>query len=85
MGIGKDKLKQTAEWGRKISAYFELHKKYPEGKKQQCRKVKVALVLNRRGNVISVDVVEFSGDAGLRRAAIAMIRRSDPVPRRRRA
>src|SRR5206468_11388346 len=32
-GLGKDKQRLTADWGRKISAYFELHKKYPVDKK----------------------------------------------------
>jgi TonB family protein len=79
MGIGKDKLQETAKWGRKISAYFELHKKFPEGKKNGA-KVRVALVLNRRGNVLSANVVESSGDQAYDDAAIAMIHRSDPVP-----
>ena len=42
--------------------------------------VKVSLVLNRRGNVVSVDVREPSGDAAFDEAALSMIRRSDPVP-----
>jgi TonB family protein len=80
VGIGRDKLRLTADWGRKISAYFELHKRFPEGKNKSA-KVKVSLVLNRRGNVVSVDVTEPSGDPAFDKAAISMIRRSDPVPR----
>jgi TonB family protein len=80
IGIGKDKQKLTADWGRKISAYFELHKRYPQEKKNKSTTVKVALVLNRLGNVISVDVLESSGDVAFDEAAISMIRRSDPVP-----
>jgi periplasmic protein TonB len=80
VGIGKDKQKLTADWGRKISAYFEMHKRFPEGKKKSA-KVKVSLVLNRRGNVVSLGVAESSGDAAFDQAAISMIRRSDPVPR----
>jgi TonB family protein len=79
-GIGKDTLRLTADWGRKISAYFELHKRFPEGKNRSA-KVKVSLVLNRRGNVVSVDVTESSGDSAFDKAAVSMIRRSDPVPR----
>lgn len=78
-GIGKDKGKLTADWGRKITAIFELHKEYPEEKKRAAT-VKVSLVINRRGNVVSVDVVESSGDTAYDEAAISMIRRSDPVP-----
>ena len=28
-GLGKDKLKLMAEWGKKICATFKLHKRYP--------------------------------------------------------
>lgn len=79
-GLGKDKQKLTADWGRKISAYFKLHQKYPEGKKKEAT-VKVALLLNRLGNVLSVSVTQSSGDPAYDDAAISMIRRSDPVPR----
>ncbi len=79
IGIGKDKQRLTANWGRKISAYFELHKRYPKDKSKTAT-VKVNLVLNRRGNIVSVDVAESSGDAAFDEAALSMIRRSDPVP-----
>jgi periplasmic protein TonB len=81
LGIGKDILKLTADWNRKISAHFKLHQVYPEGKEPKSQKVKVSLVLNRKGNVLSVDVVESSGDEAFDTAAVSMIRRSDPVPR----
>ncbi|WP_315728648.1 MULTISPECIES: TonB family protein [unclassified Bradyrhizobium] len=80
VGIGKDKEKLTANWQRKISAYFKLHQRYPEGKKKAMT-VKLELVLNRLGKVLSVDVVESSGDVAYDEAAIAMVRRSDPVPK----
>jgi periplasmic protein TonB len=79
-GIGKDRLKLTADWGRRISAYFDLHKRYPQDRSKSA-KVKVSLVLNRRGNVVSADVAESSGDPVFDAAAVSMIRRSDPVPK----
>jgi periplasmic protein TonB len=80
IGIGKDKQKLTANWGRKISAYFELHKRFPENRSKSTT-VKVALVIDRRGHVVSVGVAESSGDNAYDDAAVSMIRRSDPVPR----
>ena len=80
-GIGKDKGRLTADWGRQISAYFELHKRYPKVKKNKTATVKVHLTLNRLGNVVQVGVLESSGDSAFDEAAIDMIRRSDPVPR----
>ena len=79
LGIGKDNSPLSRNWMKQISAYFELHKRYPQNK-SKATKVKVSLVLNRRGNVVSVDVLESSGDATFDDAAISMIRRSDPVP-----
>ena len=80
-GIGKDRHKLSADWGKQISAYFELHKRYPKVKKNRSASVKVSLTLNRLGNVLQVDVLESSGDTAFDEAAISMIRRSDPVPR----
>ena len=81
LGIGKDKGKIAADWGRQISAYFELHKRYPKVKRNKTATVKVHLTLNRLGNVVQVGVLESSGDVAFDDAAIDMIRRSDPVPR----
>src|ERR1700742_3131435 len=79
-GIGKDKLKLTANWGRKISAYFELHKRYPPDKSKNAT-VKVSLVISRLGKIISAAVAESSGDPVFDDEALAMIHRSDPVPK----
>lgn len=80
LGIGKDKLKLTAKWGRMISAYFELHKRYPKVERNKDAKVKVSLVLNRLGHVVSLAIAESSGDPLFDDEALSMIRRSDPVP-----
>lgn len=79
-GIGKDSLRLTADWNRKISAHLSAHKVNPEGKEPHNQTVKVSFALNRKGNVVSVDVVESSGDAAYDAAAIAMVHKSDPFP-----
>jgi protein TonB len=81
IGIGRDSLVLAAKWAKQISAYFELHKRYPKVEKAKAAKVKVNLVLNRLGHVVSLAVAESSGDALFDEAALDMIRRSDPVPR----
>ena len=81
IGIGRDNQRLAADWGRQISAYFELHKRYPKVEKTKAAKVKVSLVLNRLGHVMSLAVAESSGDPLFDEAALDMIRRSDPVPR----
>ena len=69
----------TAAWGKEISAYFELHKRYPKVQKQECEghgepgaQPAGACRVGRR--------LQWSGDALYDEAAISMIRRSDPVP-----
>ncbi len=81
IGIGKDNQMLTAKWAKRISAYFELHKRYPKVEKSKSALVKVNLVLNRLGHVVSLAIVESSGDPRFDEAALDMIRRSDPVPR----
>jgi protein TonB len=81
VGIGKDRQMLAAKWERQISAYFELHKRYPKIDRIKAAKVKVSLVLNRLGHVVSLGVAETSGDPLFDEAALDMIRRSDPVPR----
>jgi len=81
IGIGKDNQALAASWGKQISAYFELHKRYPKVEKSKALKVKVSLLLNRLGKVMSVGILESSGDPLYDAAAIDMIHRSDPVPR----
>ena len=68
LGIGKDKQRLAADWGRQISAYFELHKRYPKVKKNKTATVKVSLVLNRLGNVVQVGVLRILRRSRLRRS-----------------
>jgi periplasmic protein TonB len=81
IGIGKDKQRITAKWERQISAYFELHKRYPKTERIKDAKVKLSIVFNRLGHILSVEVAETSGDPLFDEAAMDMVHRSDPVPR----
>jgi len=81
LGIGKDKQMLSAKWAKQLSAYFELHKRYPKTDNVKAAKVTVNIVLNRLGHILSVAVAESSGDPLYDEAAMDMVRRSDPVPR----
>jgi TonB family protein len=80
-GLGKDKQRLSAEWGQRLSAHFKNHQINPDVPRVREAKVKVHLALNRLGRVLSVGVVESSGDRLYDEAALSMIRRSDPVPK----
>jgi protein TonB len=80
-GIGKDSQRLLAKWRGQLSAYLNLHKRYPEVKNARAATVKVGFVLDRMGHVVSMRVIEGSGDSAYDAAALEMIRKSDPVPR----
>jgi periplasmic protein TonB len=79
-GSGKSLQILQASWAAKLSAHFEKHKRSPVVPKFKNVKVLVNLTIDRLGHVISTSVVESSGDPAYDEAALAMIRRSDPVP-----
>lgn len=73
----KDRMRST--WQKELVAHLDRHKKYP-GDRFQSAAVMVGLVLDRSGHVVSTSIVKSSGDKAFDDAAIAMLRRSDPVP-----
>ena len=73
----KERMRQT--WQKELVAHLDRHKRYP-GERFQSAAVVVALVLDRSGHVVSSSIVKSSGDKAFDDAAIAMLRRSDPVP-----
>jgi periplasmic protein TonB len=79
-GIGKDAQKQIKKWRGQLSAYLNLHKHYPEVKNTKAVTVRVGFVIDRRGHVLSMRVIEGSGEPAYDDAALEMIRKSDPVP-----
>ena len=82
-GIGKDNHVLAAKWMKQISAYLELHLRYPKVPQRKDKEVTVmvALVLNRQGHVVSLGIANTSGDPLFDEAAMSMVHRSDPVPK----
>jgi len=81
IGLGKDTQKLKAKWESKIVGYIQSHLRYPSVRKDKTTTVKVRFVLDRLGHVLSVVVLQSSGDSVFDDAALATIRRSDPLPR----
>jgi periplasmic protein TonB len=61
-------------------AHFDKHKRYPVERALKSAEIVVSFALDRLGHVLSMSVVKGSGDAAFDQAALAMIKRSDPVP-----
>jgi TonB family protein len=79
-GTGESTRRIRATWQKELVAHFDRHKRYPAERSQKAAEILVSFVLDRLGHVLSVNLVKGSGDTAFDEAAIAMVRRSDPVP-----
>ncbi len=79
-GSGDSKRRVRASWQRELVAYFDRHKRYPKDRDTQKAEIVVGFVLDRKGHILSVNIVKSSGDAAFDEAALSMMKRSDPVP-----
>jgi TonB family protein len=75
-----DAARLRATWQKELIAHLDKHKRYPE-RALKTVEIVVGFVLDRRGHVLSASVVKGSGDPAFDGAALAILRRSDPVPR----
>ena len=80
LGTGESARRIKTTWQKQLLAHLDRHKRYPSGASRPTGQVMVAFVLDRVGHVVSVTVVKSSGDMALDGAALAMMKRADPVP-----
>jgi protein TonB len=80
-GTGESAQRMRATWQKELSAHLDKHKRYPAARSQKSAEILVSFALDRMGHVLSASIVKGSGDATFDEAALAMVRRSDPVPR----
>ena len=80
-GIGESARRMRVTWEKKLLAHLDRHKRYPAGSTRKgAATVVVNFELDRMGHVLSESIVKGSGDPAFDEAALAMVRRSDPVP-----
>jgi protein TonB len=80
LGTGESARRMRATWTKELIAHLDKHKRYPAVRQQKTAEIVVSFVLDRTGHVLSTEIVKGSGDSAFDEAALAMIRRSDPVP-----
>jgi protein TonB len=80
-GIGKNLEQLQASWSAHLDAHLKKHLRVPDLPKAKNVKVWVDVTFDRLGHVISSSIAESSGDPAYDKAALAMIHRSDPVPK----
>jgi protein TonB len=69
-----------AAWQNTLLAHLEKYKRYPAARSQKTVDIVVRFDIDRAGHVLSAEILKSSGDAEFDSAAIAMLRRADPVP-----
>jgi len=79
-GIGDNARRAILTWQKELSAHFDRHKRYPADRSNKSAEIVVTFALDRTGHILSSSVTRSSGDASFDEAALAMLKRSDPVP-----
>jgi protein TonB len=79
-GTGESMQRMRVTWQKELIAHLDKHKRYPAERSQKSAEIVVGFALDRMGHVLSTTIVKGSGDAAFDEAALAMVRRSDPVP-----
>jgi periplasmic protein TonB len=79
-GTGESARRVRATWQKELIAHLDKHKRYPAERSQKSAEIVVSFALDRMGHVLSTAIVKGSGDTAFDEAALAMVRRSDPVP-----
>jgi TonB family protein len=80
IGTGESARRVRATWQKELVAHLDKHKRYPSDRSQKSAEIQVRFTLDRTGRVIATSIEKSSGDTSFDEAALAMVRRSDPVP-----
>jgi protein TonB len=80
IGTGETARRVRATWQKELVAHLDKHKRYPSERQQKAAEIYIRFTLDRLGHVLSTAIEKSSGDTAFDEAALAMVRRSDPVP-----
>jgi TonB family protein len=80
LGTGESAIRERATWQKELAVHLDKYKRYPNDRVMQSAEVVIGFELDRLGHVVATQVVKGSGDTAFDDAAIAMLRRADPVP-----
>jgi protein TonB len=79
-GVADSARRVRTTWQKELVAHLNKQKRYPSDRSNQGAEIVVGFALDRTGHVLSASVVKSSGDASFDAAALAMVRRADPLP-----
>jgi TonB family protein len=79
-GTGESARRLRATWQRELMAHLDKHKRYPADHALKTAEILVSFEIDRMGHLLASSVIRGSGDAAFDAAALAMLKRSDPLP-----
>jgi periplasmic protein TonB len=79
-GTGESVRRIRATWQKELIAHLDKHKRYPAERSLKSAEILISFALDRMGHVLSTTIVKGSGDVAFDQAALAMVKKSDPVP-----
>lgn len=79
-GTGESMRRVRMTWEKQLASHLDRHKRYPPTESRRNAEIVVSFTLDRMGHILSSGIIRSSGDASFDEAALAMLRRSDPVP-----
>jgi periplasmic protein TonB len=80
LGTGDSLRRVRTTWQMELAAHLDKYKRYPGDRSQQSAEIVIRFVLDRAGHIVSASVAKSAGDPAFDDAALAMMRRADPVP-----
>lgn len=80
LGIGDSLRKERITWQKLLGLQFTKYLRYPATRPAQRMEVLVTFEIDRFGRLLSSRVSKSSGDASFDEAALAMLKRADPLP-----
>jgi protein TonB len=79
-GTGASAQLISLRWKGQLSAHLNRFKRYPTKSARRDAEVRVSFTLDRRGHLKAASILRGSGDPAFDEAALAMLRRADPLP-----
>ncbi len=80
LGTGDSARKERVSWQRELGLAFSKNLRYPATRASQRMEVLVTFEIDRLGRLLSFSVVKSSGSTLFDEAALAMLKRADPLP-----
>jgi periplasmic protein TonB len=80
-GTGESSQRVRASWQKELIAHLDRHRRYPAGHSLDRVEILVNFIIDETGHVLSSKIIRSSGQTAFDEAALAMIRRSDPLPK----